>query len=87
MLEFLFSLVVGTAELAFIKFGGLLVHAFTGGRWRAERLRSAEYRHKSSAGALTYKDRETTVVTPTGQLAAAMCFFALVGLAAYALYS
>ena len=87
MLEFLFSLVVGTAELVFIKFGGVLVHACTGGRWRAERLRSNEYRHKSGAGALTYKDRETTVVTPNGQLVAAMCFFALVGLAVYALYS
>ena len=83
MAEFIFSLIVGVADLALVKFGGLLVRLASLGRWRAEPLLSRKYRHKSRAGAFSYADGTTRVVTHTGQFLIALLFWAGLGLSTY----
>ena len=83
MIELLFSLLVGVADLALVKFGGVLVRAMSLGRWKAEKLRSNDYRYKAEAGALSYFDEGTRVVTHTGQLAIALVFWAALGFGLY----
>ena len=84
MAEFLFSLIVGTADLALTRLGGVLVRLLSFGHWQAEPLLSRRYRSKARAGAHTYIDGATRVVTHTGQLAAALLFCVLLILGASA---
>jgi hypothetical protein len=84
MVEFLFFLVASSADIALAKFGGLLVRVFGFGRWKVEPLGSRESQHKSPAGALSYTEGTTRVITHTGQLVFALVFWAALGVGIYA---
>lgn len=85
MIEILFSLAGAFADLAFIKFGAVLIRVVSLGHWHAESVVSQEHRYRSNAGALSYRVGTTRVVTCTGQKVVAAVFWASLGFAAYAI--
>lgn len=77
MTEFVVAMLWSVAELLLIFTGALVVRVLSLGRWRSERLGSAEARIFSAAGALSFRHEGKRVVTSNGLLFVGLLFYIL----------